>query len=174
MSAKLLTKHHLEFLSLKGDCTGSSESRHVKMPHCWKSHVTAHMVDVEAAVHRESYISDHVLLNLFNELGKRDQMRGLPSILSLFSNKFNKFNKTGAGMLDSVYHMTLKILRNFIFGVKTSRVSLILRNVITFPVNLLTTSGLSILMHGVISLSDATSCDKPSSFIVLWLGTLSW
>ena len=24
-------------------CTGSSESTHVKMPHCWKSHVTAHM-----------------------------------------------------------------------------------------------------------------------------------
>ena len=31
----------LEFLSLKGGCRGSSESTHVKMPHCWKSHVTA-------------------------------------------------------------------------------------------------------------------------------------
>ena len=30
-------------------------------------------------------MSAHVLLNLLNELGKRDQMRGLPSILSLFS-----------------------------------------------------------------------------------------
>ena len=39
-------------------------------------------------------MSGHVLLNLLNELGKRDQMRGLPSILSLFNNKFNKFNKT--------------------------------------------------------------------------------
>ena len=38
---KLLTKHHLEFLSLKGGCTGSTESTRVKMPHCWKSHVTA-------------------------------------------------------------------------------------------------------------------------------------
>ena len=28
-------------------------------------------------------MSAHVLLNLLNELGKRDQMRGLPSILSL-------------------------------------------------------------------------------------------
>ena len=44
MSVKLLTEHHLEFLSLKGGCTGSSESTLVKMPHCWKSHVTAHMV----------------------------------------------------------------------------------------------------------------------------------
>ena len=41
MTAKLLTEHHLEFLSLKGGCTGLSESIHVKMPHCWKSHVAA-------------------------------------------------------------------------------------------------------------------------------------
>ena len=33
-------------------------------------------------------------------------------------------------------------------------------DVITFPVNLKTTSGLSILLHGVISLIDATSYDK--------------
>ena len=38
-------------------------------------------------------MSAHVLLNLLNELGKRDKMRGLPSILSLFRNEFNKFNK---------------------------------------------------------------------------------
>ena len=43
MSVKLLTEHHLEFLSLKGGCTGSSESTLVKMPHCWKSHVAAHL-----------------------------------------------------------------------------------------------------------------------------------
>ena len=35
VTVKLLTEHHLEFLSLKGGCTGSSESTHVKMPHCW-------------------------------------------------------------------------------------------------------------------------------------------
>ena len=34
-------------------------------------------------------MSAHVLLNLLNELGKRDKMRGLPSILSLFRNEFN-------------------------------------------------------------------------------------
>ena len=38
---KLLTEHHLEFRSLKGGCRGSSESTHVKMPHCWKSHAVA-------------------------------------------------------------------------------------------------------------------------------------
>ena len=43
MGVKLLTEHHLEFLSLKGGCTCSSESTHVKMPHCWKSHANAQM-----------------------------------------------------------------------------------------------------------------------------------
>ena len=43
MSVKLLTEHHLDFQSLTGGCTGSSESTLVKMPHCWKSHVAAQM-----------------------------------------------------------------------------------------------------------------------------------
>ena len=42
MSFKQLTKHHLEFFSLKVGCTGWSESTHVKMPHCWKSHFAVH------------------------------------------------------------------------------------------------------------------------------------
>ena len=42
MSVKLLAERHLEYLSLKGGCTGSSESTLVKIPHCWKSHVAAH------------------------------------------------------------------------------------------------------------------------------------
>ena len=50
-------------------------------------------------------MSAHVLLNLLNELGKRVKMRGFPSILSFFPNEFNKFNNTGARMLDSFYHM---------------------------------------------------------------------
>ena len=37
-------------------------------------------------------MSAHVLLNLLNELGKRD------SILSLFRNEFNKFNNTKTRM----------------------------------------------------------------------------
>ena len=43
MIVKLLTEHHLEFLSLIGGCRGSSESTLVKMPHCWISPVTAHL-----------------------------------------------------------------------------------------------------------------------------------
>ena len=37
------------------------------------------------ARNRGSYISASVLLNLLNELGKRDKIRGLPSILSFFA-----------------------------------------------------------------------------------------
>ena len=44
-------------------------------------------------------MSAHVLLNLLNKMGKRDKIRGLPSILSLFRNEFNKFNNTGEQML---------------------------------------------------------------------------
>ena len=54
-------------------------------------------------------MSARVLLNLLNELGKSDKMRGLSSISLLFSNKFKKFNNTVAQMLDSIYHMTLKL-----------------------------------------------------------------
>ena len=58
-------------------------------------------------------MSVHVLLNLLNELGKRDKMRGLPSILSLLRNEFNKFNNTGARMLNSIYHMTNTLKSHF-------------------------------------------------------------
>ena len=52
-------------------------------------------------------MSAHVLKNLLNELGKRDKMQGLPSILSLFRNKFNKFNNTRALLLYDI-KITLK------------------------------------------------------------------
>ena len=51
-------------------------------------------------------MSVHVLLDLLNKLRKRDKMRGLSSNLSLFCNKFSKFNNTRAQMFDSSYHMT--------------------------------------------------------------------
>ena len=58
-------------------------------------------------------MSAHVLLNLLNELGKRDKMPGLLSILFLFRNKFNKFNNTRARMLDSINHMTNTLKSHF-------------------------------------------------------------
>ena len=65
-------------------------------------------------------------------------MRGLPSILSLFRNEFNKFNNTRARMLRFYYHMTIKIA--FICDVKMSSfchfVCNLVIDVITFPENL--------------------------------------
>ena len=56
-------------------------------------------------------------MNLSNELRKADKMRGLSNILSFFRNVFNKLNNTAARMLDSIYHMTIKLLQNLNFGV---------------------------------------------------------
>ena len=50
-------------------------------------------ISMNDAINRGSYMSAHVLLNLLNEL----------------RNEFNEFNNTGARMLDSIYHMTLRI-----------------------------------------------------------------
>ena len=41
MIVQLPTEHHLEFLSLKAGCRGSSESTLVKISNCWKSHTAA-------------------------------------------------------------------------------------------------------------------------------------
>ena len=65
----------------------------------------------------------HVLLSLLNKVGKRDKMRGLPSILSLFRNEFNIFNNAR--------------VRSLISDVKTLLFCHYVRNVvmdvITFP-----------------------------------------
>ena len=82
-------------------------------------------------------MSAHVLLNLLNELRKRDKMRGLPSILYLFRNEFNKFNNTRARMLDSIYHMTNTLKSDF-WRKNVSfchYVRNVVMDVITFPVN---------------------------------------
>ena len=62
--------------------------------------------------------------------GKSDKMRGLSSISLLFRKELNKFNYTGARMLESIYHMTLEFIKNRIFGVKMSRLYQLLRNAI--------------------------------------------
>ena len=41
-------------------------------------------------------MSTHVLLILLKELKKRDKMRGLQIILSVFRNEFKKSNNTGS------------------------------------------------------------------------------
>ena len=80
-------------------------------------------------------MSAHDLLNLLNELGKRDKM------LALFRNEFNKFNNTRARSLDSIYHnYDIRIILKSHFWRKTSYFCHYVRNVvmgvITFLVNL--------------------------------------
>ena len=57
MSVKPLNGNHLEFLSLKGGCAGSSEYVLVKMSHSWKSRVTAHFWFV--ALHPSQQLASH-------------------------------------------------------------------------------------------------------------------
>ena len=67
MIVKLLNEHHLEFLSLKGGCRGSSESTLVKMSNCWKSHAAAHIF-----LHRQLEVcSGSVVKCLFEIKGHR-------------------------------------------------------------------------------------------------------
>ena len=53
MTVKLLIERQFEFLNLKGGCTGLFECTLVKLPHCWKLHVTAQLF--KQKVHR-SYV----------------------------------------------------------------------------------------------------------------------
>ena len=59
MIVKLLTEQHLEFLSVTEGCTGLSETTLVKMPHCWKSHVTAQLLCVNYQVSEMNYLKFH-------------------------------------------------------------------------------------------------------------------
>ena len=67
-------------------------------------------------------------------------------------NEFIKLKNTGARMLVSMYHRTLKIRWNYIFGV----VAIYMQRCYGRRFITLTISGLLILMHEVISLSGAT------------------
>ena len=76
-----------------------------KWLHSTQQMVTRLKIEVEA----------HVLFNYLNEFGKKDRMQGLLCSLSLFRSKFNKSNNAGEGMLDSIYHMTLKLIKKIAF-----------------------------------------------------------
>ena len=57
-------------------------------------------------------MSAHVLLNLLNELGKK-RSASVVKHSSYFRNELNKFNNTGAIMLDYIYHMIFKYLTKY-------------------------------------------------------------
>ena len=61
-------------------------------------------------IYRGSYLSAHTLLNLSNKFGKDEKYEAFRAFdRSVFRNEFNKSNKTGAQMLDSIYHMTIDL-----------------------------------------------------------------
>ena len=60
-------------------------------------------------------MSIHVLLNLLNELRKRDKMQGMPSILSLFRNEFNTFNYTETQYVR--FYVSPKILFIYLYNI---------------------------------------------------------
>ena len=91
MVVKLLTEHHLEFLSVKGGCRGSSESTLVKMSNCWKSHAAAQML---AGI--ELVLSNLWYCKRFFHCWKlsRNTENGIyPPILFLFVSHYDKPNK---------------------------------------------------------------------------------
>ena len=61
MSAKLLTEHRLEFVSLTGGCTGSSESTLVKMRHCVAAQFMIYWLRTDAY---DSYLGETSTTNL--------------------------------------------------------------------------------------------------------------
>ena len=66
MIVKPLTEYYLEFLSFKGGCRGLTESTHVKMPHCWKSHAMAQLFQYFSIVFSAIFVKmkedDHTCL----------------------------------------------------------------------------------------------------------------
>ena len=89
MNVQLLAEQHLEFLSLKGGCTGWSESTLVKRPHCWKSHFTALFIEKQVLspcnMSLDQTHSDQGFVCLFDSLRPSQQFfsyvaMGLPGL----------------------------------------------------------------------------------------------
>ena len=64
------------------------------------------------------YIRAHILLNILNELGKEIKCEACRAFYRVFATRLiYKSNNTGARMLDSYYHMALRLLLSRVFGV---------------------------------------------------------
>ena len=80
MTVKLLTEHQMEFLSLKGGCTGWSESTLVKVSHCWKSHVQAQI-----------FYEYYVLITLHKYQGKQFEQSHINKLKNMHQNTHKHF-----------------------------------------------------------------------------------
>ena len=83
------------------------------------SFTAIHEIRILANISEFTVFGCSCFIDFIKRLGGKEIKCQACRVLYLFCNKFNKFNNTGARMLDSIYHMTLKILKNCIFGEKT-------------------------------------------------------
>ena len=67
-------------------------------------------------------MSVHVLLNLLNTLRKRDEMRGLSSILSFLHIEFDQFNNTGGTYFRLYLSHDNKITSTSHYGVENVKI----------------------------------------------------
>ena len=125
MSVKLLTEHHLEFLSLRGGCTGLSESTLAKMPHCWKSRVTAHLsfilwkVKYNIRIHQECeggiensvpritdwhHVTCRVMANGYREGQIFLSNPNSPFNTTFYAPQVPEYAEVRHGMMTSLYH----------------------------------------------------------------------
>ena len=85
------------FLNLKGGCTDSSESTLVKMPHCWKSHVTAHLVKIHEVC--------NFVCNLLHDLTPAENCTNKGSMMCNRLNRMIAVSFDWRKMLDNISPM---------------------------------------------------------------------
>ena len=117
--------------------------------------VKAYKVYLSIPVHRGSYMSAHVLLNILNKLGKGDKMRGLAKhFITFFASLINLIIQEHE-MLDSIDHTTLKLLSNHNFWHEKFRFCYLLRNLIMDVINYIT---LLVYVYSAGSQTQASLC----------------
>ena len=111
MIVKLLTERHLEFLSLKGGCRGSSESTLVKMSNCWKSHALAqitiffgHVFDFSKSIQSFAFFTIGMIGNDTGHLLECVELYGK------FINKFKTKNMLKGNIAASLLKVLWKTL----------------------------------------------------------------
>ena len=82
-------------------------------------------------------------------------------------NEFNKFTCTGARMLDSIYHRTLKLLKTKVFAPKRYLLRNVTMDVITLRTNLQTISGVSIYCTAFFH--SQTQLPTSKAVLLLWI-----
>ena len=124
MNIKLFAEHHLEFLSLKGGCTGSSESTLVKIPHCWKSHVPAQFPKIKPTHSFGTYLIWAKPSNNAHA-DKASRARGLNSNLYLHLHTYLVYKSSrGSGKSLSICCFTkLKVPKSHVLAQSYSKCS---------------------------------------------------